>query len=353
MLRTGILSAIGSTPLVELTRLLGDDRIKVYAKLEGFNPAGSIKDRPAVAMLSEMIGRGRLVPGESTVVESSSGNLGIGLAQVCRYFDLRFICVVDPRVNRQNVDIMVALGAEVEMVTEPDAATGDYLPARIRRVRELTARIPGAHWTNQYGNEVNALAHRTTMREIVEGVPDGSLDYLICSASSCGTLRGCAEYAREHGLPVEIVAVDALGSAIFTPDPPAVPRLLPGHGAAVRPALHMPGLADSVVHVSDLACVVGCRRLAATEAILAGGSSGAVVSALAGVRDTLPDGATCVLVFPDRGERYLETIYDDSWVGARFGSLPHFFDLPRSDVQVSARQTSHHNRLHATEPVSC
>lgn len=331
MHRTGILSTIGSTPLVELTRLFDDDRVRVYAKLEGFNPAGSIKDRPALAMLSAKIGSGELVPGRSVVVESSSGNLGIGLAQVCRYFGLRFVCVVDPRANKQNIDIMIALGAEVEMVSEPDPVTGDYLPARVARVRELVARIPHAYWTNQYGNELNALAHRSTMREIVEAVP-GRLDYLICAASSCGTLRGCAEYAQEHRLPVKIVAVDALGSAIFDPNPPTVPRLLPGHGAAIRPPLHLPDLADSVVHVADADCVAGCRRLAATEAILAGGSSGAVVSALSGLRDGLPDGATCAIILPDRGERYLGTIYNDDWVAAHFGGIPQLSDIRTTEA---------------------
>src|SRR4051794_35732483 len=152
----GILSAVGHTPLVELVRLFPETPISVYAKLEGFNPAGSVKDRPALNMLRDLIRRGELVPGRSTVIESSSGNLGIGLAQVCRYFGLRFICVVDPVINRQNIEIMRALGAEVEMVTESDERTGAYLPSRVRRVRELTRSIPGAYWTNQYGNELNA-----------------------------------------------------------------------------------------------------------------------------------------------------------------------------------------------------
>ncbi|WP_424888920.1 2,3-diaminopropionate biosynthesis protein SbnA [Streptomyces sp. XH2] len=322
----GILSTIGATPLVELVRLFPDSPVRVFAKLEGFNPAGSTKDRPALSMLGDLIRRGDLVPGESVVVESSSGNLGIGLAQVCRYYGLRFICVVDPRANQQNIDIMRALGAEVEMVTEPDRESGDYLPARVARVRELTLTVPGAYWPDQYGNALNALAHRTTMREIHEALPGGP-DYLICSASSCGTLRGCADYIRAHRLPVKIVAVDALGSAIFDPDPPAVSRLLPGHGAATRPPLHTPELADSVVHVGDLDCVIGCRRLAATEAILAGGSSGAVVSALGSLRHAIPDGSTCAIVLPDRGERYLGTIYNDAWVSENFGRIPLPHDL--------------------------
>ena len=325
----GVLSAVGRTPLVELTRLLPGSRFRTFAKLEGVNPGGSIKDRSAFGMLSDAIRTGEVVPGRSVVVESSSGNLGIGLAQACRYFDLRFVCVVDPRTNRQNIAIMRALGAEVETVTTVDAATGEYLPVRKRRVAELVATTPYAWCPNQYANPRNAWAHRTTMREIVEAL-DGALDYLLVSVSSCGTLRGCAEFAEEHDLPVRIVAVDAEASAIF--HAPVGRRLLPGHGAAVRPALFRPGLADEVVHVSDLDCLVGCRTLAAREGILAGGSSGAVVSALTRLRDRIPTGANCALIMPDSGERYLDTIYDDAWVAAHFGDVSELWNHDPMEV---------------------
>jgi cysteine synthase A len=161
------------------------------------------------------------------------------------------------------------------------------------------------------------------MREIVDAL-DGRLDYLLCATSSCGTLRGCADYALEIGHPVQIVAVDAEGSAIF--HPPVGRRLLPGHGAATRPPLCRTDLADEVVHVSDLDCLVGCRRLASREAILAGGSSGAVVGALGRLVDRIPDGATCALILADSGERYLDTIYDDAWVAAHFGDVAELWN---------------------------
>ncbi|MCK2241496.1 MULTISPECIES: 2,3-diaminopropionate biosynthesis protein SbnA [unclassified Crossiella] len=327
----GVLGTIGGTPLVELTRLLPGSGFRVHAKLEAANPGGSIKDRSAYAMLTEAVRTGAVVPGRSVVVESSSGNLGIGLAQVCRILELRFICVVDPRTNPQNIAIMRAYGAEVHTVTDRDPATGEYLPMRRRRVRELLATLPDAYCPNQYGNPRNAWAHRGTMREIVEAL-DGELDFLLCTVSSAGTLRGCAEYAREHGLGVRIIAVDAESSAIF--HTPVGNRLIPGHGAAVRPELFRPGLADEVVHVNDLDCVVGCRRLAVREAILAGGSSGAVVSALHRLRERIPAGANCALILPDRGERYLDTIYDDDWVAAQFGDVT---ELWKDDAMEVAR----------------
>ncbi|GAA1973159.1 2,3-diaminopropionate biosynthesis protein SbnA [Kitasatospora viridis] len=325
----GVLSAVGATPLVELTKVFPGSRFRTFAKLEGHNPGGSIKDRSALGMLIDRIRDGQLVPGKSVVVESSSGNLAIGLAQVCRYFGIRLICVVDPRTNRQSIAVMRALGAEVEMVSTADPATGEYLPVRIRRVRELVATTPFAYCPDQYGNPLNALVHRQTMREIVEGL-DGRLDYLICATSSCGTLRGCSEYARELGLPVRIIAVDAIGSVIFGAT--SGRRLIPGHGASVRPALFQPGLADEVVHVSDLDCLVGCRRLAGREAILAGGSSGAVISALDAIRDRITPGATCAVILPDRGERYLDTIYDDGWVEEHFGAVGHLWKEPEVEV---------------------
>ncbi|MEU5336561.1 2,3-diaminopropionate biosynthesis protein SbnA [Streptomyces asoensis] len=318
----GVLGTIGGTPLVELAKLAPGRHFTTYAKLEAFNPGGSMKDRSALEMLRGLIRGGTLVPGRSVVVESSSGNLGIGLAQICAYYGLRFICVVDPRTNRQNIAVMRALGAEVEVVSECDPATGEYLPVRIRRINALVSHIPGAYWPNQYANPLNPQAHRRTMREILEAVP-GGIDYLFCATGSCGTLRGCAEYVRDRQLPVTVVAVDARGSAIFGGVP--APRLIPGHGAAVRPALYRDGLADEVVHVTDLDCVVGCRRLAAREGILAGGSSGALVAAVGLMADRIPAGARCAVVLPDRGERYLDTIYDDAWVARHFGDVSHLW----------------------------
>ncbi|MFH8751975.1 2,3-diaminopropionate biosynthesis protein SbnA [Streptomyces rimosus] len=319
----GVLDTIGDTPLIELDRLFPDLPFRVFAKLEKFNPGGSVKDRVALNLLREKVSSGELVPGRSTVVESSSGNLAIGLAQVCRYFGLRFICVVDAKATEQNIAIIRSYRAQVEVITEPDPATGEYLPSRIRRVRELLRTIPNSYWPNQYGNPLNAAAHEQTMREVVASL-DGRVDYLFCATSSCGTLRGCADHARTSKLSTKIVAVDAVGSAIFGGQPPTV-RLLPGHGAALRPALFDPRAADHVVHVSDLECVRMCRRLVDREAILAGGSSGAVIAAVDRMRDVIPDGSRVAVIFPDSGERYLETIYSDSWVTRKFGDVFHLW----------------------------
>jgi cysteine synthase A len=311
-----IVATIGGTPLVALDRLFAPSRFQVYAKCERFNPGGSIKDRAAKSMIEQAIGSGRLIPGVSTVVESSSGNLGIALAQLCNFYRLNLICVVDPRTTAQNLAIMRAYGARVEVVEHRDPATGEYLPARIGRVRSLLESVPDAWWPNQYANEDNARAHHTTMREICEALPGGP-DYLFLAAGTCGTLRGCAEYIRDNRLGTRVVAVDAVGSVIFGPPAPwesTHRRTIPGHGAAVVPPLLQPGLADRVVKVTDSECIRGCRRLLAAESILAGGSSGAVIAALQQAPSWIEQGATCVAVLPDGGDRYLDTIYSDQWV---------------------------------------
>src|SRR5262249_16840789 len=157
---------IGHTPLVELKKAIPDAPFRLFAKLEGFNPGGSAKDRPALHILRHAMRTGALRPG-TVVIESSSGNLGIGLAQACRYFGLRFICGVDPKTTAQNIRILRAYGAEIDLVSKPDSVTGEYLHARIDRVKHLVRTLGDAFWTNQYANESNAEAHyRTTMHEI-------------------------------------------------------------------------------------------------------------------------------------------------------------------------------------------
>ncbi|MER5210219.1 2,3-diaminopropionate biosynthesis protein SbnA [Streptomyces sp. NPDC002838] len=318
----GILSTVGNTPLVAFERLLPDFDSRVFGKIERFNPGGSIKDRSALGMLLGAIRGGQVEPGRSVIVESSSGNLAVGLAQICRYFGLRFICVVDGKTTEQNLAILKAFGAEVEVVTERDELTGEFLPVRLRRVRELVDRLPDAYWPNQYASRLNPKAHETTMREIEEAL-DGKVDYLFCSVSTFGTLRGCRDHIRARGLDTTIVAVDALGSAIFGLE--STQRLIPGHGASVVPPLMDPSAADEVVHISDLECVAACRRLIDREAVLAGGSSGATVAALWKIRHRIPEGSNCVLVFPDGGDRYLDTIYSDSWVHENFGDVSHLW----------------------------
>ncbi|MFJ7075515.1 2,3-diaminopropionate biosynthesis protein SbnA [Streptomyces sp. NPDC098781] len=319
---SGILSAVGETPLVRLERLFQDSPARFHAKIEGMNPGGSMKDRAALSMVRGAIASGELIPGRSTVVESSSGNLGVGLAQVCRWFGLRFVCVVDPKTTPQHIATLKAYGAHLEMVTTADNDQGDFLHARIERAQQLAEEIADAFWPNQYANLLNARAQEGMMREVAEEL-DGKVDYLFVATGSCGTIHGCARYIAEHGLDTHIVAVDAVGSAIF--GDVTCRRLVPGHGAARRPALHREGLADSVARMTDQDCVVGCRRLVAAEAILSGGSSGAVVSAVEQRAAELPEGAVCVLVLPDRGERYVDTIYSDAWVERHFGHIEHLW----------------------------
>lgn len=312
----GVLSAIGETPLVQLSRLYQEADFRVFAKLEGVNPGGSMKDRAAENIIAMALASGEIRPGV-TVIESSSGNMGIGLAQVCAYYGLRFLCVVDSKTTRQNIAILRAYGAEIDIVTEPDPASGEFLQARLDRVQALLELIQDSYWPNQYANPNNARAHYGTMREIVEA-REGKVDYLFCPCSTCGTLRGCAEYVFEHGLNTCIVAVDAKGSAIF--DDRLGKRLIPGHGAGLRPALYDASLYHDYVLVSDLDCVVGCRNLVQAEGILAGGSSGGVIHSISAFSERIPAGADCVAILPDRGERYMDTIYSDQWVEEHFGT---------------------------------
>jgi cysteine synthase A len=315
----GILGAIGATPLVALRRFVLRPDIDVWAKLEAANPGGSAKDRPAARMIEDAIASGLIDLG-TTVVESTSGNTGIGLAQACRYHGIRLICIVDARAHAKGVRAMRALGADVRVVTEPDAETGDLLVARLALVQRLLAETPNSFWPDQYANESNPAAHAAgTMREIDEAL-GGQLDYLFVATSTTGTLRGCGDYLREHGRATRLVAVDSTGSALF--GGVRGTRRLPGFGAGVETALSAEADFDDLVRVSDFDCVVGCRRLAEREAILAGASSGGVAFALEAVAERMDPGSRCAAIFADGGTGYLETVYDDAWVERELGCAP-------------------------------
>lgn len=319
-----VLEAIGNTPLVELSRYLDVAEVTLYAKLESANPGGSAKDRPARQMIEHALRNGQ-IDSKSTIIESSSGNMGIGLAQACRFHGLRFVCVVDPNAQRQNLRIIEALGGHIEYVESP--VGGSYLAARLRKVKELLDRVEGGFWPNQYANLQNPLSHQQgTIREIDEAL-EGDFDFLFVATSSTGTATGCQRYLRFKGSAAKVIAVDAEGSVLFGGAPGK--RHISGLGAGQLPPLAVGKEFDDVQRVNDLDCIVGCRRAVAREAMLVGGSAGGVLEAVRRNQTQLA-GATCVAILHDSGRRYLDTVYNDQWVtkitGVSASVLSHFVD---------------------------
>lgn len=316
----GILSQIGNTPLIQLSNVFERNRFRVYMKMEAQNPSGSAKARSAYRIIEQAISRGEINK-DTVIIESSSGNFGIALAQICCYLRLKFICIVDRKITRQNINILHSYGAKIECITKPDSETGEYLLARIKRVKKLLKEIPNSFWPNQYGNIDNPIAHRETMHEIDIALK-GKVDYIYCAVSTFGTIRGFCEYVDMNQMSTKIIAVDAVGSILFGGN--RGKRLVPGHGAAVVPALYQEGIVSKCIHVTDYDCVTGCRELLHKEAILTGGSTGGILSAIIKDQGNIADNATCVMIMHDQGERYIDTIYSNEWVTEHFGQVEEY-----------------------------
>ncbi len=315
----GVIGAIGNTPLVKLDRFLDRSDIELYAKLEYLNPGGSMKDRPAARMIEAALLCGEIGPG-TLVVESSSGNMGIGLAQACAQLGLRFRCVVDTRAQPQNLQILEAYGAEIDLVEKPDPRNGDFLTARLRRVEEILEQDPSAYWPNQYANPNNPLAHELgTMREIDDAL-DGKIDKVFVATSSTGTAGGCVDLLRQRQRSTDVIAIDAVGSVLFGGQPQ--PRRIPGLGAGVVPPLARGRHFATIERVTDVDCVVGCRRLARREGLLIGGSAGGVLHAVRSHSHTMAPNSVVVAILADSGTRYLDTVFSDEWVESQLGLSP-------------------------------
>jgi N-(2-amino-2-carboxyethyl)-L-glutamate synthase len=305
----------------------------LFLKCEGFNFAGSIKLKAAAEMIEGAERDGVLAP-DSILVESSSGNLGVALSMIAASKGYRFLCVTDSRCNLSTRLLMEALGSEVHVISDPDAA-GGFLGARLDYVRALCASDDRYVWLNQYTNQGNWQAHyRTTAPAIARQFPQ--LDVLFVGAGTTGTLMGCARWFREWHRPVRIVAIDSFGSVIFGGRPGR--RMIPGLGMTVRPPLLDESYVDEVVRVEEADAIRACHRLA-RRGFLFGGSTGTVVS---GAMDWLSrhdtSGLTAVAIAPDLGERYLDTVYQTNWVEAIYGKdvLSSEFDVPVQALHQTA-----------------
>lgn len=290
---------------------------QLFLKCEGFNFASSIKFRTALFMVNDAEKAGRLGPG-TTIVESSSGNLGVALAVISASRDLRFLCVTDPKCSTYAVSMMRATGALVEIVAERDE-NGNYLAARKRRVRELCAEDPCYVWLNQYENPANQMAHyEITAREIDDDFPQ--LDVLFVGAGTGGTLMGCAAYLRDRKRSTAVVPVDSVGSVNF--GGPLSPRHIAGLGSSEPMSLIDETRVHPVEWVAEEDAIVMCRRMA-TTGLVVGGSTGTVVE---GARVWLERNdphreLRAVAISPDFGGAYLATVYDDLWCASRYPNL--------------------------------
>lgn len=287
--------------------------LRLYLKLEQFNPAGSIKLKTASRLVSRMEEEGRITPGRSELIESSSGNLGVALSMICVRKGYGFTCVVDPNITAANARLIELLGGKLVVVTETDENNG-YLSTRIRRVKQMLLEDPRRVWIDQYGSPGNAEAHfRWTAPSIFNEL--GPVDFLFVGCGTGGTLMGCAQYIAAHQLPTKLIAVDPVGSVSF--GQPAAKRFIPGAGTSQVPAILDSSRVDDVVFVEEAATAAMCVSLARNHGLCLGGSSGMVVAGVKAYAPKMPRGATCAAIMPDGGGGYIDTLYNTAWLRER------------------------------------
>ena len=300
---TAVDQMIGHTPLLELTHLEEQEQLaaKVYAKLEYFNPAGSVKDRAALYMINDAEERGVLKPG-ATIIEPTSGNTGIGLAMIATARGYKAIIVMPDTMSQERRLLMKAYGAELVLT---DGAKG--MKGAIEKAKELAAETPNSFIPSQFDNPANALAHReTTGPEIWEDT-DGEVDIFVSGVGTGGTVTGVGEYLKSKNPAVHVVAVEPASSAVLSTGV-AGSHKIQGIGAGFVPSVLNTHIYDEIITVeNDDAFAMGAR-IGKSEGVLVGISSGAAVwAAIQLAKRPENTGKKIVVLLPDTGDRYLST----------------------------------------------
>ncbi|MFT2018208.1 PLP-dependent cysteine synthase family protein [Streptomyces sp. 796.1] len=306
--RPELLALIGRTPLARITAALPGPHPGFFAKLEGLG-VGGMKARAAVAMLLGARERGELAPG-APVVESTSGTLGIGLAFAGQAIGHPVVLVCDAELEPAMRRLLRAHGARLEIVERP-ARRGGWQAARIARLRQVRTALPGAYWPDQYNNPDNRAGYASLAAELAGQLDH--LDVLVCSVGTGGHSAGMIGPLRRQWPALRLIGVDATGSTIF--GQPARPRLMRGLGSSIHPRNVVYRAFDEVHWVGPAESADACRRLARSNFVSGGWSTGAVARVAAWAARVQP-GAVVATVFPDGPHRYLTSIYDDAFTTA-------------------------------------
>ena len=298
-----ITELVGGTPLLELKRLGASKGLsaRILAKLELFNPAGSVKDRVAKAMVLDAEAKGVLVPG-SVIVEPTSGNTGIGLAMVGNARGYRVILTMPETMSMERRNLLKAYGAELVLT---DGSLG--MKGAIAKAEELVQSIPFAFMPSQFENHANPLAHYETTGPEIWRDTEGQVDIFVAGIGTGGTISGAGAYLREKNPGIQIVGVEPAGSPVLNGGSPG-PHKIQGIGAGFVPATLDREVYHKVLTVDHEDAYAAARELAREEGVLVGISCGAaLVAAMALAREPENEGKTIVVVLPDTGERYLST----------------------------------------------
>jgi cysteine synthase A len=296
-----ILDLIGNTPMVKLSRVVKEGDAEVWAKLESFNPGGSVKDRPALAMIEDAEEKGKLKKG-MTIVEPTSGNTGIGLAMVAAVKGYRIILTMPESMTVERRRLLEARGAELVLTPAEKGMKG-----AIAKADEIVASGRKYFKPDQFGNPANPLIHRrTTAKEIIAFMGARKIDAFVAGVGTGGTITGVGEVLRKKFKDITIFAVEPAASAVLSGGQPG-PHVIQGIGAGFVPAILNTGVYDGIIKVENADAADLARRLAHEEGMLVGISSGAACWAALQVARQFCKGARVVVVFPDVGERYLTT----------------------------------------------